>query len=199
MNTFWLKVAGVAVMVVVVVILINVFLPSKSGPKPEPEPKPKTFYDVADQDRERFLSEPKPANSTEEKPPTVEPQPPEARTSESTGTAQQAPKPPETVTVYFSELSEIDQIDAERLLNVAVPGRSMGRLPATGFNLMVQSCRQIIQRWPDSWYAYRAKQMLADMPERFRGRYNVTEEETDLSRFAKPRPGTKPFEVEKTN
>jgi hypothetical protein len=63
----------------------------------------------------------------------------------------------------------------------------------TGFKLMVDTCRQIIQRWPDSWYAYRAKQLLADMPPRFQKRYRVTEEEVSLSRFAKPRPGTKPF------
>jgi type IV secretory pathway VirB10-like protein len=191
MNTFWLKVAAAAVLVVVVIILINVFSPSESKPEPEPKPKSKTFYDVAAQDREKFLKEPKPAEPTEEKPPVPEPQPPQQ-----TPTARQAPKPPETVTMYFTELSEIEQIEAERLLNVAVPGRSMGRLPTTGYNLMVESCRQILRRWPDSWYAYRAKQMLADMPERFRTRYRITEEELDLSRFARPRPGTKPFEVE---
>jgi hypothetical protein len=111
----------------------------------------------------------------------------------------QVPKPPEKATLYFSELSEIEQIEAERLLQVAVPGRSIGRLPMTGFNLMVDTCRQILRRWPDSWYAYKAKQMLADMPERFRPRYRITEEELDLSRFAEPRPGTKPFVVEKSD
>jgi hypothetical protein len=93
-------------------------------------------------------------------------------------------------------LSEIDKIEAERFLNVAVPGRSIGRLPVTGFRLMVDNCRRIIERWPDSWYAYRAKQMLADMPPRFRPRYHITEEELDLSRFAEPRAGTKPLVVE---
>ncbi|MHC4617427.1 MAG: hypothetical protein ACYTEQ_06705 [Planctomycetota bacterium] len=191
MNTFWLKVAAGAVLVVVIIILINVFSPSESKPQPEPKPESKTFYDVARKDRENFLSKPKPAESTEQEPPTVEPRPPEP-----TPTAQQAPRPPETVTMYFTELSEIEQIEAERLLNVAVPGRSIGRLPTTGYNLMVESCRQILQRWPDSYYAYQAKRMLADMPERFRGRYRITERELDLSRFARPRPGTKPFEIE---
>jgi hypothetical protein len=61
---------------------------------------------------------------------------------------------------------------------------------------MVQTCRQIISKWPDSWYAYRAKQMLIDMPERFRGRYNITQEELDISAFTKQRPGTEPYKVE---
>jgi hypothetical protein len=199
MNTFWLKVAAAAVLIVGVIILINAFSPSGSKPAPEEQPKPKTFYDVAERDREKFLSRPKAADRTKQEPETSMPRPgEEAKTQESTSAAQRVRKTPETVTMYFTELSEIEQIEAERLLNIAVPGRSMGRLPATGYNLMVESCRQIIRRWPDSWYAYRAKEMLADMPERFRGRYNITEQELDLSRFAKQRPGTKPFVVEKT-
>jgi hypothetical protein len=98
--------------------------------------------------------------------------------------------------VYFKELGEIDQIEASRLLNVAVPGRSIGRLPKIGSKLlMVDSCRTIIRRWPDSQFAYKAKQLLADLPERYQKRYKVTEEEKDVSMFAEQRPGTKPFTI----
>ena len=55
-------------------------------------------------------------------------------------------------------------VEAERLLNMAVPGRSIGRLPMTGFKLMVDSCRTIISRWPDSRFANNAKLLLADLP-----------------------------------
>lgn len=180
MNTFWLKMAGIVVVILGAIVLVRVF--SSSEPEPGRENKPKTLYESAARDRDKFLNKPKPANET--------------KNSESIGTAKQTPRPPETVTLYFSELSEIDKIEAERLLNVAVPGRSIGRLPMTGFRLMVDNCRRIIERWPDSWYAYRAKQMLADMPPRFRPRYHITEEELDLSRFTEPRPETKPFVVE---
>jgi len=193
MSTFWLKVAAVAVVVLGSIVAVISFLPSsKKSP-------PKTFYDVAEQDREKFLSKPEPVSPTESETPTPEHKPNE-KTSASrfTGTEHELPESPKTITLYFSELSEIENIEAERLLNVAVPGRSIGRLPGPGFKLMVDSCRQIIDRWPESWYAYRAKQMLADMPERFRPRYDITEEELDMSRFAEPRPGTKPFVVEKS-
>jgi hypothetical protein len=188
MNTFWLKIAGAAVAVVLIIVLITMFTSSRT---PEPERTTKTFYDQAEEDKERFLAEPKAVDSsapdrptenktvTERVPPTTEP-----------------PKPPQPVKLYFKELGEIEKIEAERLLNAAVPGRSIGRLPMTGFNLMVDSCRQIIRRWPDSYYAYQAQRMLADMPERYQQRYNVTEEEKDLSRFTQPRPGTKPFIME---
>jgi len=196
MDKFWLKIAGFAVVVLGLIILVKVFSPSKS----EPKDKPKTFYDVAEEDRQRFLTEPKPEDSAERKPKPADQQALEEKKAlELPKTVEKTPKPTEPVKLYFAELSEIDKIEAERFLNVAVPGRSIGRLPMTGFKLMVDNCRQIIRRWPDSWYAYRAKQMLADMPRRFHSRYKVTQEELDLSRFAKPRPGTKPFIIEESD
>jgi len=190
--SIWTKIAVLILVIIGVIIAIQYF----SGSKPESpsesqeQNEPKTFYDVAEEDRDRLLEEPKPAEFPDEQPQQQleeEPQPVETK------------KLSEPVTIYCKELSEIDEIEAERLLNVAVPGRSIGRLPMTGFNLMVQNCREIIRRWPDSWYAYRAKQMLAEMPERFRPRYKITAEELDLSKFSEPREGTKPYIVEEIN
>ncbi len=215
MSTFWLKIAALAVVIVGLIILVNKFTNSKS----EPKPKPKTFYDQAEEDRQRFLAEPEAVDSQEEKPvsettsgnrhPVTTPELSETTSgprraaqnktaAEHVGAAKEPPEKAEPVKLYFKELSEIDKIEAERFLNVAVPGRSIGRLPMTGFKLMVDSCRQIIRRWPDSWYAYRAKQLLADMPPRFQKRYRVTKEEKSLSRFAKPREGTKPFIIKES-
>jgi len=85
-----------------------------------------------------------------------------------------------------------------KLLIILIAIAGLLLLPMTGFSLMVPNCRQIIKRWPDSWYAYRAKQMLGDLPERYKMRYKVTEEETDLSMYYKQRPGTEPFNMEGT-
>jgi type IV secretory pathway VirB10-like protein len=195
MDTFWLKIAAGAVAVVVAIVVVSMFLPH--GPQ-EPAPPEKTFYDQAEQDKEKFLAEPKPLENQQETP--VQPQQPaESQTEAAPAQPTVAPpKPAEPTVIYCKPLSEIDDIEAQRLLNVAVPGRSIGRLPMTGFKLMVDTSRQIIQRWPDSWYAYRAKQMLADMPERWRQNYKITEEEMDVSRFAQPRPGTQPFTIKET-
>jgi len=195
MNTFWLKIAAFVIAVVVGIVVVSMYMPH--GPQ-EPQPPEKTFYDQAEQDKKRFLAEPKAVDSSEQQPvPQQGPaaQEPQAAPEQAQPVAE-PPKPAGPVTLYFKELSENDDIEAERLLNVAVPARSIGRLPMTGFKLMVDSCRQIIQRWPDSSYAYKAKRMLAEMPERFRRNYNITEEELDVSRFAQPRPGTKPFTIE---
>ena len=188
MNTFWLKMAALAVLVVVGIVA-TVMITSK----PDPQPKePETgFYDQVEKDKQKFLQEPQPR-----KPNTTEPVAPPNRIQVTQSVVQPAEPAKEPTTLYFKELPEIDKIEAERLLNVAVPGRSIGRLPMTGFKLMVDNCRVIIKRWPESWYAYRAQQLLIDMPERYHFRYKVTEQEMDLSRFAVQKPGTKPFVME---
>ncbi|OHB78487.1 MAG: hypothetical protein A2Z25_23945 [Planctomycetes bacterium RBG_16_55_9] len=196
MNTFWLKIAGLAVLAVGVIVLVTVFT---SGTNSEPEKPQKTFYDQAEEDRQRFSSEPQ-AVGTQEQEAVAQPQqtPAQTQSVESVPPVPEPAEPPKPTILYFKPLSEIETIEAERLLSVAVPGRSIGRLPMTGSNLMVPNCRQIISKWPDSWYAYRAKQMLADLPERDQKRYSVTKEELDMSRFAKPRPGSQPFKVEES-
>ena len=195
MNTFWLKIAALAIAVVAGIIVIGSFTGGDSEPK-EPET---TFYDKAEEDRQRFLAEPQGLQAKETE--SVPQQGPAAVESQAVVPVPPTPRPvepPKPTIVYCKDLSEIDKIEAERLLNAAVPARSLGRLQI-GFNLMMQNCRQILRRWPDSWYAYRAKQMIADMPERFRQRYKVTQNELDLSTFAEPRPGTRPFTVEEPN
>ncbi|MGB2808625.1 MAG: hypothetical protein WBC22_12850 [Sedimentisphaerales bacterium] len=186
MNTFWLKIAGGAIAVVALIILINVF----SSSEPEPPPiEEKGFSQQVETDKKKFLAKPQAVDPAKQNEQTTK----QADPNQPVKTIIQIPKPPEPVTLYFVELSEIDEIEAERLLNVAVPARSIGRLPMTGFKLMVDNCRMTISRWPESWYAYRAKQMLADMPQRFWSRYKVTEEEVDTSMYTKQRKDTKPF------
>jgi uncharacterized protein (UPF0128 family) len=42
---------------------------------------------------------------------------------------------------------------------------------------MVQYCRQILEKYPGSEYAYKAKRILADIPENERTRYHITDDE----------------------
>jgi hypothetical protein len=198
MNTFWLKIAGVAVGVIVIIVLIGQFTSSNA---PKPAESVEGFYDQVEKDKKKFLTEPQALEPQKQEPPLEQNQEPDNKNetvAEPVQPVREPPKPAEPTKLYFKELSEIEKVEAEKYLNVAVPARSIGRLPTTGFGLMVDNCRRIIQRWPDSWYAYRAQQMLIDMPERYRIRYKVTKEEMDLSRFAKPRPGIKPFVIKES-
>jgi type IV secretory pathway VirB10-like protein len=171
MNTFWLKIAALAVVVVALIILVNVFWPSESKPKP----KPKTFYDVIEDDDRRLRAEPQPPEPTT----TEQPGP---TTAQQQSAAKQPVEPPKPV---FEELSEIEKIEAERLFEFAIPQRKIGRLPATGYKPMVDACRQIMQKFPGSEFDYKARRMLADIPERYHQRYKITKEEIDLTRFFK--------------
>jgi len=205
MNTFWLKIAGAVIGIILIFVLVSTFT---SGPAEEPvqseQPaKPENFAQQVEADREKFSNLPQPVNTQEQNQtaenesetntaePMLEPPKPIEPISE-------LPKPAEPITLYFKPLSEIEEVEAERLYNVAVPGRSIGRLPMTRFKLMVDSCRQIIRRWPDSRYAYNAKKLLADMPERYYESYKVTPEEIDVSIYSKPREGTKPYTIKET-
>ncbi len=195
MNAIWLKIAAVIVAIVIIFVLITIFTssPTEEPQQSEQPDKPRNFAQQVEADKEKFLTEPQPVEEKNQEP-AIEDQ----NVPQQVQPVQQQPKPVEPVTLYFKELGEIEKIEAERLLNAAVPGRSIGRLPMTGFKMMVDSCRQIIKRWPESWYAYKAKQMLADMPERFQQRYNVTQEEMDLSMYAEPRTGTQPYTIKET-
>ncbi|MBL7154813.1 MAG: hypothetical protein ISS79_13945 [Phycisphaerae bacterium] len=188
MNTFWLKVAGIAVGAVVVIILIGTF--TGDGDEPKAQEPEKGFYDQVEKDKQEFLTKPQALEPQKQDPPSQPDMP--AANQVVAEPVQPVQEPPKPITLYFKELTEIEEVEASRYLNAAVPARSMGRLQI-GFKLMVDNCRRVIQRWPESWYAYRAKQMLIDIPERFHARYKITEQEKDLSRFTKPRPGTKPF------
>jgi hypothetical protein len=104
-------------------------------------------------------------------------------------------KPVAAKTLYFKELDEDEQIEAERLMAYIKPGQRIGALPMTGYSMMVTTCRQIIQRWPDSSYAYKAKQFLISLPDNEKQTYKITASEMDLSMYEKPRTGTQPFNM----
>jgi hypothetical protein len=156
MNTFWLKAAGGIVIVVVLFIVVNMFR-SSSQQKP---PEPKTIYDQFAEDDKKLRAEP----NADEIRQAVAP-----KTSERY----------EPNAADFKPLSEEEQVDAEKLFEMAMFHKKQGRLPgiAGGNKLMVDYCRQIIQKYPDSEYAWKARRMLSTLPARFKQQYNVTEEE----------------------
>lgn len=164
MNTLWLKIAGIVVAVLGVIILINVF----SNSKPEPRPPEKTFRDQIEEDDRRLRADPQYIGP----PKTTTPVQPINQTQ-----TVETPKP------KFRELSEIENIDAEQLFNNAIQFRKIGRLPGPRYRVMVDACRQIIQKYPGSEWAWKAKRMLGDIPESYRSRYKITEEEIDLGDF----------------
>lgn len=207
MNSIWMKIAGVAVVAIVVIIVAGRFTsdkPSSTSSTPagsEPSEKNKTFADVAERDRQ-FAQAPKPAESQPVEPQPSVATPPAAPPAQPVPPAQPAPSAadgyvmPSNVApgtkLYCKPLSEEDEIAAEQLLSWNATSRSIGRLPGMSYGPTVRACRDILTRWPDSKYAWRAKQILEDITNTSSrvGGFNITRQEMDVSRFLKPRPGT---------
>jgi len=196
MNTLWLKIASVVIGILILIVLLPILMPGgDKEPEQVNEPNAPTssFWGQVEDDRENFLSTPEPAEITD------------ANSNETEEITDEAPvefqpvvpvQPQKReVTIYVKQLSDIEDIEAERLINAAVPGFDIGRLPVTGYSLMMQTCRQIISRWPDSSYAFQCKRMYAALPERYQQRYNITANDMDISMFFQPRAGTAPVTV----
>jgi hypothetical protein len=147
-----------------VLLLAFIIVPVGCKKKTEPE---KTFYDVAAEDDARLRAEP---------------QPKETQPTETAGAQEQLQKAQQP-TKQFRELTEAEDAEAQRLLEWAIQSRKMGRLPAISYKQTIDACRQIIKQFPDTEYEFKAKRILADIPEQYRSRYNITEDEIDLGNY----------------
>jgi hypothetical protein len=163
MSNIWLKIAAAVVLIVVFIVIgSKIFNKPSTPPKPvEPE---KTISDTWRDDEKRLRAEPN----------VVEPNAAESNAPIQSEAGQQRRV---TEPMKFKELTEDEKAGAEQLFELAMAQRKMGRLPGVSYGAMVQYCRDIIQRYPQSDYAYKAKRMLADIPERERQRYSITDDE----------------------
>jgi len=166
MGSAWLKIAAVVVLVFAGYIGYSIVTGSDSddGSQRQKERKSKTYWDVVEEDREQFAVEP---DQPGPQPNTTEKQP---ATDAGQEQSEQVKKP-------TRELTQAEKYRAEKLYQMAVNQRSMGRLPITGYGDMVDYCREIIEKYPQSKYAPKAREMLGSLPERYRQRYHITEEE----------------------
>ena len=176
MNTFWLRLAGIAVGVVVVIILIGTFSGGDKEPERPQEPE-KGFSDMVKRDRETLSAVPQPAE-------------PGAAAQQNTAAqdqaAQQTNVPPQAVEEPLPEFRKLEfeeEVEAQKLMEWVITQRSMGRLPVMGYGEMVRKCREIKQRWPGTKYAYQATKALADLLPKYHKMYNIKPEEIDLKNF----------------
>ncbi len=210
MNTIWLKIAAAAVAVVIAFVVVGRFT-SSDKPPAAPPAKTRTFDDTVARDKKlneapKLVEQP-PAEPAQEPAGQPEPQP-TAQPPAQTPAQQLANRPAGVVypsdlkgptTLYFMPLSEEDDIQAQQILPYAVAGRSIGRMPIVDYGLMNKACLQIEERWPNSWYCFRAKQMLEEITtyqDRYAQMYKITPQRLNISRFMKPRQGTEPRTVE---
>jgi len=156
MNTFWLKLAGFVILAVGAIFLIRSF----SAHKAKPKTNEKSFHDVIAEDDKRLRAD---INA---------PQPEEKSSAAAEQLTQAATE----------EIPLEDRVQAERLFEMALAQRKMGRLPGVSYKLMVDYCREIISKYPNSPQAPKARRMLGEVPRQYWEQYNITEEEVNPAR-----------------
>ena len=187
MNTFWLKIAGIAVVVVIVLAVAGRFTggDDKTASSTPPAAKSKTVtsvYDKFDEDEKR-LNAPIQAKPESNEVETAQ-APAETNTAPVASTPvveAEAPKAP-----TFVKLTEAQRVDADRIWQMVVTERKMGRLPIMTFGHTVTYCRMLLERYPGSEYAYKAKRVLNEVVEtndRYKEQYHITDEELDMGPY----------------
>lgn len=175
MNTFWLKVVGIGVLAVVVLIVAGQFA---GGDKEETSPETPArsasanVYEQDAKDHERLNA-------------PIEMVAPEAQPAEVEVTAKPVQPAPMPI-LAFAKLSTDQQVAADGLWQMAEQSFKIGRKPMMTFGNCVRYCQQIIQQFPGSEYAIKAKRMLGDVVEindRYKSQFHITDEELDMGPY----------------
>ncbi len=179
MNTFWLKVAGVGVLAVAVLIVGSQFMGGEKTGKPVQEETrtraaSATVYEQDAKDHERLNA---PIQLVPNEVPPIK------------GDVNNEPTQQEPVSIplpEFTKLNEAQQVEAEKLWEMAETSFKIGRKPMMTFGNCVKYARQIIQQFPNTEYAIRAKRTLneiVEMRDRYKEQYHITDEELDMGAF----------------
>ncbi|HPS55132.1 MAG TPA: hypothetical protein PLP05_06015 [Sedimentisphaerales bacterium] len=179
MNSFVTKLIVLAIIVIGLVVFVK-FTSSTKQAIDEAQNPEKTFSDQVAEDDARLRALPDDV-VTDSNEPVQKKETALEDANNKVAEAEPAVEEPQVEVVRkFKELDEIDRTEAERLFEVALTDRKIGRLPVTGYKLTVDTCRTIIERFPGSEFDYKARRLLFEIPERFRERYKLKAEEMDF-------------------
>jgi len=168
MNTFWLKIAGFAVVIVGLIIVVKALSP-KVGDALDVEKMFEESKQLAEAQEEKLQAELAEAEAQAEQA--------QAEQTEAKQPSVQ-PKPPRPLSNDIERLQQ--DLQAQRLYQMAETEFRIARKPLMSYKRCVDYCRQLIEKYPDSPEAAKARVLLRKMPERDRRLYNITDEEMGL-------------------
>ena len=169
MNTFWLKIAALVIIIIIGVVLLANFLSSGIEEATDFERVEKLVEaqearfqaELAEAELKAKQAKQAKAKGADVKQPAAQPEPPQPQ---------------------IEEIEELQQnLQAQKLYQWAETEFRIARKPLMSYKRCVDFCREIIQRWPDSAEAAKARVLLRKIPERHRQRYNITDEEMGIS------------------
>jgi len=169
MNTFWLKIAVLAVVVLVGIILVSNFFSSEIDKATDLEAATERV-EAAEDKLQAQLEEAQTQveQKNEQKDTTITP-------------AETSPVPAKPAEIVADDDDIVSSVEAERLYNMALTQYKIGRKIMT-FKKMVDYCRELFDRYPNSPEAAKARVLMRNMPERYRELYNVTDEELGIEK-----------------
>jgi len=168
MNTFWFKIAALVIIIIIGVVLLANFLSSGIEEATDFERVEKLVEvqearfqaELAEAELKAKQAKQAKAKGADVKQPAAQPEPPQPQ---------------------IEEIEELQQnLQAQKLYQWAETEFRIARKPLMSYKRCVDFCREIIQRWPDSAEAAKARVLLRKIPERHRQRYNITDEEMGL-------------------
>ena len=169
MNTFWLKIAILAVVVVVAIIIVSNFLSSEIDKATDIE----AAAERAEAREDQLQSQLREAELKAEQKKTQQTE--ARRTPAKLPVAPTRPSRQEIV-----EEDIVASVEAERLYNMALTQYRIGRKTGMTFKKMIDYCREIFARYPNSSEAAKARVLMRNIPQRYRQLYNITNEELGL-------------------
>lgn len=165
MNNFWIKIGVFAVIVVGLVVVVKVFSPSGESR-------------VEQVDFKQTEKEPQGVNTTKAlKDEQVPQRPPRKKMIE----RSKDPTAPQPVPKPEVRLAPEEQLQADKLLQAIKLQYSLARKSPVTYKKMVDFCRELFAKFPNSQQAEEARELLRRMPKRYRNLYKVTNEELGLT------------------
>ena len=185
MNIF-VKIAVFVVVILIIAILINHFLPA--GPEINNKVAMDPESAVADSntaDRpiaSRRETPRKPRRPRRLADPDRRPPPPNLKipSSDRTSRSLLPERLQKKKEILEQQQPEYINVRAGQLYQMAVTESKIARKPMMTHKRMVDYCRQILRYHPNTKYAPMARELLRDMPESQRKRYNITDWELGL-------------------
>ena len=94
--------------------------------------------------------------------------------------AKQTAAPPKAPAATSDEEKVATNLQAQRLYQMAEVEFKIGRKPFMSFKRCVDYCRELIEKYPDSAEAAKARVLLSRIPQRHRKQFKITDEEMGL-------------------
>ena len=166
MDDFWSKIVKIIIIAAVIVTGILIFNSIKNK---EPKPPQRTFQDQIADDDAKHRAEPKPSLPIKEDN--------NGQSTQDQAADQKTEEARVPVKIEFKKLNEAENIQAEKIFEMALTTFKTGRLPGMTFKQCADYCKQNIEKYPGTKWDYKARRLMADIPKRYWKQYDIKEED----------------------